>query len=334
MNNFQQKEKNMKTIKRILLPALVVFILVGSAFAMETQKDKKAIVLAQFGTSYPSALVAITNIQKQVQDAFPGVKVKQAFTSNIIRKIWHERQNDKKFLEENKNIPEEILYVKAPLATIADLQDEGYTTIIVQTTHVFEGEEYLDLKSCVDGLDSIATIKTKHKPFKKIVLGRPLLGKKGEEYPYHKDLETAAKTVKADVELARKNKAALVYMGHGNEYLSTGAYIEFQETLRRMYPETPIYIGVVEGFPSPDYVVSGLIRDRIRKVVLKPFMIVAGDHATNDMAGDEDDSWKTIFKSKGIEVITVIQGLGENPEIGKILIQHIKDVARDNQIGL
>jgi Cobalamin biosynthesis protein CbiK, Co2+ chelatase len=324
----------MKTIKRILLPALVVFILVGSTFAMEAQKEKKAIVLAQFGTSYPSALAALTNIQKQVQDAFPGVKVKLAFTSNIIRKIWHERQNDKKFLEENKNIPEEILYVKAPLATIADLQDEGYTTIIVQSTHVFEGEEYLDLKSCVDGLDSITTIKLRHKPFKKIVLGRPLLGKKGEEYPYHKDLEAAAKMVKADVELARKNKAALVYMGHGNEYLSTGAYTEFQETLRRMYPETPVYIGVVEGFPSPDYVVSGLIRDRIKKVVLKPFMIVAGDHATNDMAGDEDDSWKTIFKSKGIEVVTVIAGLGENPEIGKILIQHIKDVARDNQIGM
>ena len=324
-----------KTIERIFLPALLaISIFVGNAFAMETQKDKKAIVLAQFGTSYPSALAALTNIQKQVQDAFPGVKVKQAFTSNIIRKIWHERQNDKKFLEENKNIPEEILYVKAPLATIADLQDEGYTTIIVQPTHVFEGEEYLDLKSCVDGLDSITTIKPRHKPFKKVVLGRPLLGKKGEEYPYHKDLEVAAKTVKADVELARKNKAALVYMGHGNEYLSTGAYIEFQETLRRIYPETPVYLGTVEGFPSLDYVVSGLIRDRIKKVVLKPFMIVAGDHATNDMAGDEDDSWKTIFKSKGIEVITVIQGLGENPEIGKILIQHIKDVARDNQIGL
>jgi sirohydrochlorin cobaltochelatase len=323
-----------RVIKRILLAALVVSIFVGNTFAMEPQKDKKAIVLAQFGTSYPSALVALTNIQKQVQDAFPGVKVKQAFTSNIIRKIWHERQNDKKFLEENKNIPEEILYVKAPLATIADLQDEGYTTIIVQPTHVFEGEEYLDLKSCVDNLDSIATIKVRHKPFKKIVLGRPLLGKKGEEYPYHNDLESAAKTVKADVELARKNKAALVYMGHGNEYLSTGVYVEFQETLRRMYPETPVYIGVVEGFPSLDYVVSGLMRDRIRKVVVKPFMIVAGDHATNDMAGDEDDSWKTTLKSKGIEVITVIQGLGENPEIGKILIQHIKDAARDNQIGM
>ena len=323
-----------KLTKRILLAALVVSIFVGSTFAMEPEKDKKAIVLAQFGTSYPSALVALTNTQKQVQDAFPGVEVRMAFTSNIIRKICHERQNDKRFLEENKGIPEEILYVKAPLATIADLQDEGYTTIIVQPTHIFEGEEYLDLVSYIDGLNSIKTIKATNIPFKKLVLGRPLLGKKGKEYPYHKDLEAAAKTVKADVELARKNKAALVYMGHGNEYLSTGAYTEFQETLRRIYPETPVYIGVVEGFPSLDHVVSGLTRDRIKKVVLKPFMIVAGDHAINDMDGDEDDSWKTTLKSKGMGVITVIQGLGENPEVAKIFIQHIKDVARDNQIGL
>ena len=296
--------------------------------------DKKAIVLAQFGTSYPSALVALQNIRKEVQKAFPGVEVRMAFTSNTIRKIWHSRQDDKKFLSEYKDIPKEIFYVKTPLATIADLQNEGYNTIIVQSTHIFAGEEYVDLASFIEGLNAIKTIKAKNMPFRKLVLGRPLLGTWGERYPYHKDLETAAKAVKADVDLARKNKAALVYMGHGNEYLSTGAYIEFQETLRRIYPETPVYIGVVEGFPSPDYVVSGLIRDRIKKVVLKPFMIVAGDHATNDMAGDEDDSWKTIFKSKGIEVITVIQGLGENPEAGKILIQHIKDVAKDNQIDL
>ena len=296
--------------------------------------DKKAIVLAQFGTSYPSALVALQNIRKEVQKAFPGVEVRMAFTSNTIRKIWHSRQDDKKFLSEYKDIPKEIFYVKTPLATIADLQNEGYNTIIVQSTHIFAGEEYVDLASFIEGLNAIKTIKAKNMPFRKLVLGRPLLGTWGERYPYHKDLETAAKAVKADVDLARKNKAALVYMGHGNEYLSTGAYIEFQETLRRIYPETPVYLGTVEGFPSPDYVVSGLIRDRIKKVVLKPFMIVAGDHATNDMAGDEDDSWKTIFKSKGIEVITVIQGLGENPEAGKILIQHIKDVVRDNQIGM
>ena len=301
---------------------------------METRVDKKAIVLAQFGTSYPSALVALQNIRKEVQKAFPGVEVRMAFTSNTIRKIWHSRQDDKKFLSEYKDIPKEIFYVKTPLATIADLQNEGYNTIIVQSTHIFAGEEYVDLASFIEGLNAIKTIKAKNMPFRKLVLGRPLLGTWGERYPYHKDLETAAKAVKADVDLARKNKAALVYMGHGNEYLSTGAYIEFQETLRRIYPETPVYLGTVEGFPSHDYVVTGLVRDRIRKVVLKPFMIVAGDHATNDMAGDEDDSWKTTFKSKGIEVITVIAGLGENPEIGRILIQHIKDCARDNQIGM
>jgi len=324
----------MKKLSLIIVMIFLSLALCVSSFAMGPQEDKKAIVLAQFGTSYPSALVAITNIQKQVQRAFPDVKVKMAFTSYIIRNIWHERQTDKKFLKENKNISREILYIKGPLATVTNLQDEGYTTIIVQPTHVFEGEEYLDLKTCIDGLDSITAIRTKHKPFKKIVLGRPLFGKKGEKYPYHEDLEAAAKAVMADVALAQKNNAALVYMGHGNECLSTGAYIEFQETLRKMHPDIPVYIGVVEGFPHLDYVVAGLVKDRINKVVLKPLMIVAGDHANNDMAGDEDDSWKTVIKSNGIKVITAIQGLGENPEIAKIFIQHIKNVARDNQIGL
>lgn len=323
-----------RLIKRILLAALAVFIFVGNTFAMETQVDKKAIVLAQFGTSYPSALDALLNIRKEVQKAFPGVEVRMSFTSNTIRKIWHSRQDDKKFLSEYKDIPQEIFYVKTPLATIADLQNEGYNTIIVQPTHIFAGEEFVDLASFIEGLKGIKTIKAKNMPFNKLVLGRPLLGTWGERYPYHKDIEIAARAVKDDVDIAGRKKAALVYMGHGNEHLSTGIYTEFQEALRGMHPETPVYIGVVEGFPSLDHVVSGLMRDRIKKVVLKPFMIVAGDHASNDMAGDEDDSWKTTLKSKGIEVDTVIQGLGENPEIGRIFVQHIKDVARDNQIEM
>lgn len=324
----------MKKLSLIVLMFVLSLTLVVSSFAMGPKKDKKAIVLAQFGTSYPAALVSIINIQKQVQKAFPDVTVKMAFTSYIIRNIWHERQNDKEFLKKNKDIPREILHIKSSLATIADLQNEGYDTIIVQPSHVFEGEEYLDLKSCVDALNAIPAIRAKHKPFKKVVLGRPLLGKKGEKYPYHEDLKTAAKAVRGDVALAKKNNAALVYMGHGNECLSTGAYMEFQETLRKINPDTPVYIGVVEGFPSHDYIVSGLVKDGIKKVVLIPLMIVAGDHARNDMAGDEDDSWKTIIESKGIKAIPVIQGLGENPEVAKIFIQHIKDVALDNQIGL
>jgi len=324
----------MKRIRFICMVFALSLALVASSFAMGPKKDKKAIVIAGFGTSYLSALVSFTNIQKQVQKAFPGVKVKIAFTSNIIRNIWHKRQNDKQFLAENKDIAREILYVKGPLATIADLQDEGYNIIVVQPTHIYDGEEYADLCSYVDGLNAIKTVKTKYMPFKKLVLGRPILGKKGPVYDYHEDIETGAKAMAKDVALAKKNKAALVYMGHGNEYLSTGAYVEFQQAMRNMYPGTPIFVGTVEGYPSLANVVSGLIHTQIKTILLKPMMIVAGDHANNDMAGSDDDSWKNVIKAKGIRVITEIKGMGENPEIGKILVRHIKDVAKDNDIKL
>ncbi len=324
----------MKKLNYFCVAFILSLALVASSVAMGRQKIKKAIVLAGFGTSYPSALVSFTDLQRETQKAFPGVKVKIAFTSNIIRKIWHKRQNDKQFLKENKNIPKEILFVKGPLATIADLQDEGYNTIIVQPTHVYEGEEFTDLSSYINGLNSIKTVKKKYMPFKKLVLGRPILGKKGPQYDYHKDLKICAKAMAKDVALAKKDKAALVYMGHGNEFLTTGAYIEFQQVMRKMYPDTSIFIGTVEGFPSLEDVVNSLTHMKIKKIVLKPLMIVAGDHANNDMAGSDDDSWKDVIKSHGIRVITVIHGIGENPEIGKILIQHIRDVARDNNIKL
>jgi sirohydrochlorin cobaltochelatase len=324
----------MKKLNYVYIAVLLSLFLITSSFAMGSQKDKKAIVLAGFGTSYPSALVSFTNIQKQVQKAFPGVKVKLAFTSNIIRNIWHKRQHDKQFLADNKSIPSEILFVKGPLATIADLQDEGYNIIVVQPTHIYEGEEYADLSSYINGLNTIKTVKARYMPFKKLVLGRPILGKKGPVYDYHKDIEISAKAMAKDVALAKKDNAALVYMGHGNEFLSTGAYVEFQEAMRNMYPDTPVFVGTVEGFPSLENVVSGLVHTKIKKILLKPMMIVAGDHANNDMAGSDDDSWKNVIKAKGIRVITQIKGMGESPEITKILIQHIKDVARDNQIKL
>ncbi len=324
----------MKHFISLFIILILSLVMITSSFAMNQKSDKKAIVLAGFGTSYPSALVAITNIQDTVQKAFPEIKVKVAFTSNIIRKIWHKRQNDQKFLSENPNIPKDILYVKGPLATIADLQDEGYNIIIVQPTHIYFGEEYNDLTSYVNALNSIKTIKAKFMPFKKLVIGRPLLGKSGIEHDYHEDLVPAARAFAADVALAKENNAALVYMGHGNEYYSTGAYTEFQQTLRKMYPKTNIFVGTVEGYPSLGNVVDGLLHTKVKKIVLKPFMIVAGDHANNDMAGDEDDSWKMVIQDKGIKVIPVTKGIGENPAIAAIYVNHIKDVAKDNDIEL
>ena len=324
----------MKRVSMLFMVLVLSLAFTVPSLAMGHPKNKEAIVLAGFGTSYPSALVAITNIQKKVQKAFPKVEVRVAFTSNIIRNIWHKRQGDARFLAEHKEIPKEILYVKGPLATIADLQDAGYRTIIVQPTHLYNGEEYTDLCSYVRGLNAITTIKKKYAPFVKLVIGRPALGKYGPVHDYHKDMEAAAKALEPDVKLAMENGSALVYMGHGNEFYSTGIYAEFQQVMRRTYPKAKIFIGTVEGFPSLADVVSAVTHSRIRKIVLKPLMIVAGDHANNDMAGDDEDSWKNTFKRAGVRVKCVIHGLGENMNWDGIYVNHIKEVARDNDIAL
>ncbi|MCK5845066.1 MAG: sirohydrochlorin cobaltochelatase, partial [Victivallales bacterium] len=149
---------------------------------------------------------------------------------------------------------------------------------------------------------------------------------------YHKDMEVAAKTLKADVELARKNGAALVYMGHGNEYFSTGIYAEFQQVMRKMYPGVEVFVGTVEGFPSLSDVLAGLKKSKVNRVVLKPMMVVAGDHASNDMAGEEDDSWKNAIGKMGIKVTPVLRGLGENSGWAKIYVDHISDAIKDNGV--
>lgn len=300
---------------------------------MEHNKDEKAIVLAWFGATYPKALVGITTMQREVREAFPGIRAEVAVTSSMIRRIWQGRRRDEDYLAKHKDVPAGVLYAKGSLATIADLQDEGYRTIIVQPTFIYGGEEFADLAACIRGLDSIETVKARNRPFKKLLLGRPLLGMPGPRHDYHEDMAAAATALSSDVALAGKDHAALVYMGHGNKFYSIGAYIEFQQVMREMYPETPIFIGTVEGFPSIDYVLSGILHARVKKVLLKPLMMVAAEHAGRDMAGDQDDSWKSALSSQGIEVRCIMQGLGENPGIRDIFIRHLRDAAADNHLN-
>jgi len=292
-----------------------------------------AIVLASFGTTVPSAIESITNIQNQIKKAFPGVPVKMTFTSNIIRSVWKKRQAEaEKWLDQG--IPEEVLYVKNIIATIGDLREEGYRNIIVQPTHIFFMEQAQDLSSYVNAFASIKTTKKKWRPFDKVVMGRPALGGYGDEYDYHEDLEKALKTLAVDVEVARKNEAILVYMGHGNEHWSTGIYMEAAKKMQELYPDVVTYVGSVEGFPGIEDIARSLSHFDSGKIVIKPFMIVAGDHAVNDMAGDEEDSWKNILAKQGFEVIPVLKGLGSNNEFANIFVEHIKDAARDNGIKL
>jgi len=290
-------------------------------------------VLASFGTTVSSAVESITNIQEKVKEAFPGIPVKMTFTSNIIRSIWKERQAEaQQWLD--KGIPEEVLYVKNIIATIGGLMEDGYKNIIVQPTHMFYMEQAQDLRSYVNAFASIKTTKKKWMPFDNVVMGRPALGMPGDRYDYHEDMEKALKTLAADVELARENNAILVYMGHGNEHWSTGIYSEAAKMMMRLYPDVVTCIGAVEGFPGIADVEGYLSHFKSGKILLKPFMIVAGDHATNDMASDEEDSWKSILTKQGFDVTPVLTGLGSNDKFAKIFVEHIKDAARDNGIDM
>jgi len=300
---------------------------------VRAEQGKVAIVLACFGTTEPSAIESITNIQDEIKKAFPEIPVKITFTSNIIRSVWKERQADaKKWI--GKGIPKEILYVKNIIATIGNLKEDDYRNIIVQPTHMFFMEQAQDLSSYVNALASIKTTKEKWRPFDKVVMGRPALGGPGDKYDYHDDMEKALKTLAGDVKLAKKNKAKLVYMGHGNEHWSAGIYMEAAKRMCELYPDVVTYIGSVEGFPGIEDVARYLSHHDSGNIVLKPFMIVAGDHAINDMASDEEDSWKSILTKKGCKVTTVLKGLGSNDRFAQIFVDHIRDAARDNGITL
>jgi sirohydrochlorin cobaltochelatase len=320
-----------KTIGTVLFITLTVMASASIAFAAKAGKN--AIILASFGTTVPSALESITNIAEAVKSAYPQTEVRLTFTSNIIRSVWKKRQAEaEKWL--GMGVPREVLYVRNFIATVGDLLEDGYTSIVVQPTHMFYMEQSHDLAQYVRGLASIKTMKRKWNPIDKLVMGRPALGIPGDVYPYHEDIEAVCKTLAGDAEAAGKAGAALVYMGHGNEHWSTGIYAETQKTMRRMYPEVETFVGVVEGDPAIEDLLGQLSRTKGGKVMLKPFMIVAGDHAVNDMAGTEEDSWKSVLTRAGYEVEPVLTGLGSNDEFARIFVDHIADAAKESGIEL
>jgi sirohydrochlorin cobaltochelatase len=306
------------------------------AFAGESPaKGRNAIVLAAFGTSVPEALEGIVHIRDRIRQKFAKSEVRLAFTADSIRATWNERQHDQAFRAANPGVPADIYAVRSPLATIADLREEGFRTILVQPGHISLGEEYLDLVETVRALNSITTVKAKNRPFDHLVVSRPALGTMGTVHPYARDIRTVAKALAADVQTARARDAALLYMGHGNEFFpSGGSYLELVEVMNTLYPETKSYLAVVEGFPGLEMVLRQMKKDGVQKVVLKPFMTVAGDHAVNDMAGDSPESMHSILTAQGFEVTTVIEGLGVQDGFADVYAAYLAETARDHGIDL
>lgn len=327
----------MKPLARCTILSLLCFLLsFSSVFGQETSENNtKAIVLATFGTTVPSALQGILHTRDRIQKRFPGTEIRIAFTSNMIRKIWHKRQHDEAFKKENPSIPNDILSIKGPLATIADLQDDGFVTILVQPGHITLGEEYLDLVAYINGLNAINTIKDKNRPFLRLAISRPAMGTMGPKHPYLDDINKVAKSLAGDIQKAKETHSALLYMGHGNEYFpSSGAYLELVDVMNTLHPETKTYIATVEGFPPLNTIIKQMKKDKVTKVLVKPFMCVAGDHAHNDMAGDQPDSMKSVLTKNGFQVTTIIEGMGEQDGFADIFADHLAETAIDYGITL
>ncbi|MCI8724892.1 MAG: sirohydrochlorin cobaltochelatase [Hungatella sp.] len=256
--------------------------------------SQAAILVVSFGTSYNDSRDAtIGAIEEAVTDAFSDYEVRRAFTSQIIIDKLKERDN-----LEIDNVTEALDRAVA----------DGIKELIVQPTHLMDGYEYNDI------LDEMSDYVDK---FDKIIVGDPLLS--GDP-----DFDAVAQAITAWTASFDDGKTAICFMGHGTEADSNRVYEKMQKTLADLGFEN-YYIGTVEAQPELKDVMEALeAKGGYEKAVLQPLMVVAGDHANNDMAGDGEDSWKTILEREGYEVECILEGLGQIPAIRDIYMEHIK----------
>ncbi len=278
--------------------ALLVLWTAGWAIAGahgEKPVKKEAILLVVFGTTVPEALKAFDNIEAQVKQAFPGVAVKWAYTSRIIRDKWR---------AEGKSLDD-------PIVALGKLLGDNYTHIVVASFHALPGEEYHDL---VRDVNAFKNISGSHG--RKILVSRPLLSSR-------ESMETAAKGLLNHVPKTRKPQDAVVFMGHGSEHHPGDAvYAALNFWLGDMDPN--VHVATVEGQPRLSDIIPKLKAKKVKKVYLMPFMLVAGDHARNDMCGDDPESWKSELTKEGFDVECVLKGTGEMPEVVKIWVENIR----------
>ena len=259
------------------------------------QKVKPAILVVSFGTSFnDSRHITIGAIESAIREKFPDYDVRRAFTSQII--IDKLKERDGVVID---NVEEALDRL------VADKVQE----IVVQPTHLMNGYEYDDLAKALE------SYKDK---FKKVALGEPLLSSDDDYYKVIAALESVS-------ERYDDGKTALVFMGHGTEAESNKVYSTLQDKLTAEGKKN-YFIGTVEATPTIEDVLKGVKAAGLKKAVLRPLMVVAGDHANNDMADLEDpESWASQLTAAGIEVECVLEGLGQIVEIDELYAAHAAD---------
>ena len=282
---------------------LGMFSYESKTYAAEATTGKKAILVVSFGTTFQDARkLNIESVESKIKAAFPDYEVRRAFTSRIILKRIAENEG---------------LKIDTEKQALDKLKAEGYSEVIVQPLHMVAGDEYDKVRRAVD-------VYAQNKSFGRIVLGRPLIYFSGqEERP--DDYLTAIKALQHQFPKMGRNDA-VVLIGHG-AHPANAAYAALQSRFKDAGFKN-VFINTVEGegYPSLESVIVKLKEQKIKNVILMPLMLVAGDHANNDIGGEEEDSAKTKLTKEGFKVEAAIQGLGENTMIQDIFVQHVQDI--------
>ena len=259
---------------------------------LKPTSSKKAILVVSFGTSYEETREkTIGAIEEDFRCAFPDFEIRRAFTSGMIIRKLKERDGIEADTVEQ---------------ALEKLANEGFDTVICQPTHVMNGFEFDDVRA--------ETEKWKHR-FSHLICGWPLLTSSEDYSLVIEALHQEFGSLEEDT--------ALVLMGHGTEHPANATYPALDYRLKALGYKN-FFIGTVEGYPDLDTVLSEVAAVHAKKVILAPLMVVAGDHAINDMCKNED-SWKNIFENAGYQTQTVLRGLGEYPSVRKIYLQHCMD---------
>lgn len=284
---------NKKLSVLLILLMVFAFCLTGCGDSdADTDADagKSAILVVSFGTSYTDNLpLSIGAVEDAITEAFPDYEIRRAFTSQIVIDI----------------LGEDGIEVDNMTEALDRAVADGITTLVVQPTHIMTGFEFNDVK---------AEVEKYADSFEKISIGEPILTDDAS-------FETVVNAITADTASYDDGETAIAFMGHGTEAESNKVYGELQEKLTAAGFEN-YYVGTVEGEPTLDDVVAALEGKNYKKVVLQPLMIVAGDHANNDMAGTEEDTWYTTLTKAGYEVQCNLRGLGEIEAIRDLLVEH------------
>lgn len=288
-------KKNVTPITIFALIAAMILLCCNTVSAASHGKKlekKTGILLVAFGSSKASARVSFDNIQKKTAAAYPDIPVFWAYTSHIIR----------------HKLAKQGIHLDSPEVALAKMADQGFTHVAVQSLHTIAGSEYHDLQRVISGFRTMGV-------FKDIALGDPLLATQ-------EDMQRAVRAILSTIPAERKKDEAVVLMGHGTHHPSNAFYAALMFQVQLEDPN--VFIGTVEGYPELDTVTKMLKAKSIKSVWLMPFMSVAGDHAMNDMAGDESDSWKSLLSKEGVDCETVMKGTAEYDAYISIWVDHLK----------